>query len=139
LAARWKSTEPCGSLVVRVLCARQKEQAQARSCVSAGNCEKAQDETKVAAVTAAIRRRRSLVQPYRFGTGTGEFLICKRCGVYIGAIDEAASGTRSVININCLEDRAAFTQQPIPVNRDGEAAGDRLAAARSTFVDGEIH
>src|SRR3954469_18888144 len=24
----------------------------------------------------------SLVQPYRFGTGTAEFLICCRCGVY---------------------------------------------------------
>jgi hypothetical protein len=27
----------------------------------------------------------SLVKPYRFGTGTAEFLICRRCGVYIGA------------------------------------------------------
>jgi hypothetical protein len=81
----------------------------------------------------------SLVQPYRFGTGTAEFLICKRCGVYIGAIDEAASGTRSVININCLEDRAAFTQQPIPVNRDGEAAGDRLARRAANWTPATIH
>jgi hypothetical protein len=34
----------------------------------------------------------SLVQSYRFGTGTAEFLICKRCRVYIGAIGETASG-----------------------------------------------
>ena len=81
----------------------------------------------------------SLVQPYRFGTGTAEFLICKRCGVYIGAIDEAASGTRSVININFLEDRAAFTQQPIPVNRDGEAAGDRLARRAANWTPATIH
>jgi len=54
----------------------------------------------------------SLVERYRFGTGTAEFLICKRCGVYIGAIGQTASGTRGVINTNCLDDRVAFTKQP---------------------------
>ena len=37
----------------------------------------------------------SLVEFYRFGTGTAEFLICKRCGVYIGAVGETASGARA--------------------------------------------
>ena len=55
----------------------------------------------------------SLVEPYRFGTGTAEFLICKRCGVYVGAIGETAAGIRAVINTNCLDSRAAFTQQAI--------------------------
>ena len=30
----------------------------------------------------------SLVQLYRFGTGTAEFMICRNCGLYIGAIGE---------------------------------------------------
>ena len=56
----------------------------------------------------------SLVERYPFGTGTAEFLICRRCGVYIGAIGETAADTRAVINTNCLEDRAAFTRHPHP-------------------------
>src|SRR6202035_3121097 len=49
----------------------------------------------------------SLVEPYRFASSTAEFLICRRCGVYIGAVSETEAGTRAVINIICLDDRAA--------------------------------
>ena len=51
----------------------------------------------------------SVVERYRFGTGTAEFLICKRCGVYIGAIGETASGTRAVTNISTTLPREART------------------------------
>jgi len=81
----------------------------------------------------------SLVESYRFGTGTAEFLICKRCGVYIGAIGETASGPRAVINTNCLEDRAAFTQQPSPVDHDGEATTDRVARRAANWTPATIH
>jgi len=81
----------------------------------------------------------SLVQPYRFGTGTAELLICKRCGVYVGAIGETASGTRAVVNTNCLDDRAAFTRQPDPVDHDGEATGDRLARRAANWTPATIH
>jgi hypothetical protein len=81
----------------------------------------------------------SLVEFYRFGTGTAEFLICKRCGVYVGAIGESASGTRAVINTNCLEDRTAFTQQTQPVDHDGEAIGDRLARRAVNWTPATIH
>jgi hypothetical protein len=79
------------------------------------------------------------VVSHRFGTGTAEFLICKHCGVYIGALGETVSGTRAVINTNCLEDRAAFTQQPIPVDHDGEAIGDRLARRAANWTPATIH
>jgi hypothetical protein len=81
----------------------------------------------------------SLVERYRFGTGTAEFLICKRCGVYIGTIGETASGFRGVINTNCLDDRVAFTKQPDPVDHDGEAIGARLARRAANWMPVTIH
>ena len=81
----------------------------------------------------------SLVERYRFGTGTAEFLICRRCGVYVGAVSETASGGRAVINTNCLDDRAAFTQQPKPVDHDGEATPDRLARRAANWTPATIH
>jgi hypothetical protein len=66
----------------------------------------------------------SLVERYRFGTGTAEFLICKRC---------------AVINTNCLDDRAAFTRQPDPVDHDGEATGDRLARRAANWTPASLH
>jgi hypothetical protein len=55
-----------------------------------------------------------LVELYRFGSGTAEFFICRRCGVYIGAVCETAAGARAIINTNSLDDRAAFTGRPPP-------------------------
>jgi hypothetical protein len=81
----------------------------------------------------------SLVELYRFGTGTAEFLICRRCGVYIGAIGESASGTRAVINTNCLDDRAAFVQAPAPTDHDGETTDDRLARRAANWTPATLH
>jgi len=81
----------------------------------------------------------SLVEPYRFGSGTAEFLICRRCGIYIGAICETPAGTRAVINTNCLDDRAAFTRKPVPVDHDGEAIEDRLARRAANWTPATVH
>jgi len=81
----------------------------------------------------------SLVEPYRFGSRTAEFLICRRCGVYIGALGETAAGIRAVINTNCLGDRAAFTGQLHPVSHDGEGTEDRLARRAANWTPATIH
>jgi hypothetical protein len=81
----------------------------------------------------------ALVEPYRFGSGTAEFLICRRCGVYIGAVSETAAGTRAVINTTCLEDRAAFIGQPNPTDHDGEEIEDRLARRAAIWTPATIH
>jgi hypothetical protein len=81
----------------------------------------------------------SLVEHYRFGSGTAEFLICKRCGVYIGAIGETASGTCAVINTTCLDDRAAFSGEPDPTDHDGETTEDRLARRAANWTPATLH
>src|ERR687884_597582 len=47
----------------------------------------------------------SLVERYRFGSGTADFLICRRCGVYVGAVCDTSAGVRGTINTNFLDDR----------------------------------
>lgn len=81
----------------------------------------------------------SLVGAYRFGSGTAEFLICRHCGVYIGAVSETAAGTCAVININCLDGRAAFTRQPVAVDHDGEATDERLARRAANWTPATLH
>jgi len=81
----------------------------------------------------------SLVQLYRFGTRTAEFIICSRCGVYIGAMGDTASGKRAVINITCLDDRALFTREPAPTDHDGETAEQRPARRAANWTPLTIH
>ena len=68
----------------------------------------------------------SLVERYQFGSGTADYLLCRRCGVYVGAVCNTSSGLRAVVNVNCLDDRAAFSQSPAAPNYDGEGIDARL-------------
>jgi hypothetical protein len=76
----------------------------------------------------------TLVERYRFGSGTADYLLCRRCGVYVGAVCETGSGLRAVLNVNCLDDRAAFTQPPAAPDYDGEAAQERLARRANNWM-----
>ena len=40
---------------------------------------------------------------YRFDTGTADFLICGRCGVYVGAQTEEAGRYYAIANLRTLE------------------------------------
>ena len=53
----------------------------------------------------------SLVELYRFGTRTADFVICRHCGVFIAAISDLSVKPHAVVNVNCLDDRALFTAE----------------------------
>jgi hypothetical protein len=76
----------------------------------------------------------SLVEPYRFGSRTADYMICRRCGIYVAAVCETAAGTRAVVNINCLNDRAAFTQPSGTTNYDGETEAARLSRRATNWM-----
>ena len=79
------------------------------------------------------------VNRYRFGTRTADFLMCRGCGVYVGAVCETESGLRAVANVNCLNDRAMFTAAPSVVDYDGEENGDRLARRAKNWMPAVVH
>jgi hypothetical protein len=81
----------------------------------------------------------ALVQSYRFGTGTAEFIICRRCGVYIGALGETSAGMRMVVNTTCLDDRTAFIRDPAPTDHDRETTEDRLARRATNWTPATLH
>jgi len=116
----------CGNLSVTLRLDTPPAEVRLRACqcsfCRAHNTRTTSDPDGAAEIRA---KDWSLVQFYRFGTATADFLICRRCGVYIGAVAEAAAGKRAVINTNCLDDRTAFTAIPVPVNHNGEAAQQR--------------
>jgi hypothetical protein len=80
----------------------------------------------------------SLVENYRFGTRTCDFLIFRRCGVFIAAVTETAQGTRAVVNANCLADRERFTSDPIVHNFDGETSETRSARHAAHWMPATI-
>ena len=69
----------------------------------------------------------SQVEFYRFGSATADYILCRRCGIYIGAVCDTEAGTRAVINVNSLDDRVAFTAVPDSTDYNGETTEMRLA------------
>ena len=63
---------------------------------------------------------------YRFGLKTADYLVCSVCGVYLAAVCETPPGKVATINVNCLDDRAVFTREPIPADYEGETREGRL-------------
>ena len=77
----------------------------------------------------------SEVQRYRFGTGTIDFIICRRCGVFIAALSESST---AVVNVNCLADRDAFTSEPVVKDFAGETLEVRLARRAASWMPARI-
>ena len=68
----------------------------------------------------------SLWNKHRFGTATCDFMICKKCDGYLGAVGETPAGLKAVISIWCLETPDVFTKF-MPTDFEGEDVENRLA------------
>jgi len=56
------------------------------------------------------------LERYRFGLKTADFLLCHRCGVYVGAQINTAEGAFGVVNIRAMT--------PLPTELPAAAAAD---------------
>jgi hypothetical protein len=125
----------CGNISVQLSLSRAPDQMPLRSCscsfCRAHGTRTLSDRDGQAEITVADW---SLAEKYRFGSRTADYVLCRRCGVYVGAVCETNSGLRAVINTNCLDDRAAFTQTPVAPDYDGEATDVRLARRATNWM-----
>jgi hypothetical protein len=67
----------------------------------------------------------ALLLRYRFATRSADFLICRRCGVYVGALMEEGGAWFAIANLNTLEGREALAPAPQPMDYEGETEGAR--------------
>jgi hypothetical protein len=81
----------------------------------------------------------SLVENYRFGTRSCDFLICRRCGVFIAAVSETTAGIRAVVNVNCLSERERFTLAPVLHDFEDETIETRLSRRAANWMPAIVH
>jgi hypothetical protein len=68
-----------------------------------------------------------LLQRYRFGLGTADFLLCRCCGVYIGAAVESDFGIFGIINTHTLADPPVNLATAAPISYDAENTEGRVS------------
>ena len=76
---------------------------------------------------------RAQVTRYRFGLRTADFLICARCGIYVGATMRDGGAQVAIINANTLDEAAQLTQDAAPMDYDGEDAMQRGSRRRQRW------
>ena len=67
------------------------------------------------------------LQRYRFGLKTADFLLCRQCGAYLGAMIETPAGRFGIVNTRVLQPVPARLQPAEPATYDGEDAAGRIA------------
>jgi hypothetical protein len=67
------------------------------------------------------------LQRYQFGQRTADFLLCRSCGVYVGATMRSPNGGFGIINVRVLLALAGQLPEPKPMTYEAEGPGDRAA------------
>jgi hypothetical protein len=74
------------------------------------------------------------VSRYRWALATADFLVCRRCGVYVAAV--LADGAKSWATVNTLifDDQSAFRREAVSVSYEGESARDRIDRRKRSWT-----
>jgi len=72
-------------------------------------------------------KRREALQRYRFGLMTADFLLCRDCGIYLGAQIATARGAFGIINTLALVAQPEGLPAASEANYASETTGDRIA------------
>ncbi len=88
----------------------------------------ARDPNGTVAITARDPEQMTL---YRFGTKTTDFVLCGRCGVYVGAVLSHAGKKYATLNMRLS---SLDTSKAEPIVYDNEPAKDRVARRIELFT-----
>jgi hypothetical protein len=63
---------------------------------------------------------------YCFALETADFLVCRTCGVYVGAVIATQRGRFGIVNLNALAEAPPDLPPAVPVRYDDEVKSDRV-------------
>ena len=73
-----------------------------------------------------------------FGHQTAEFLICRRCGVYVAAVTAEPNPPRAILQVKILDAYHHFSEHAIPVDYADEGRVSRLERRREVWMPAVI-
>ena len=79
-----------------------------------------------------------LLNRYRFGLRTADFLLCRKCGVYIGALIETERGQFGIINTHALLNTPNSLAATAPVSYDTEDVARRVSRREKRWTPAKL-
>jgi hypothetical protein len=129
----------CGAIAIDYESALAPEETEVRACLCSF-CRKHGSRAvsdPQGRLTIAVHDE-SAVQRYRFGLATAEYLLCRRCGVYVAAVLAEGEKLYGIAIVNALDDAARFTQPPKPADYSAEDAAARRRRRRTRWTPTDI-
>ena len=71
---------------------------------------------------------------YRFGLKTADFLVCTKCGVYVGAVIDGPAGMFTTLNLNSMKTPVEGLPDAALVSYESEDTQDRIERRRSRWT-----
>jgi hypothetical protein len=129
----------CGNLALAFETRRRPGEIAVRACgCSFCRCHGVRAVSDPAERIEIVVHDPSQLSRYRFGPGTAQFLVCRTCGVYVGAVMAEAGSDYATLNINALRTPEVFTKVAVPVSYDRESAAQRRARRRSGWTPATV-
>jgi len=117
----------CGNLQITFRTERPLEDLQVRACqcsfCRAHGARALSDPKGRATIVVGDDSR---TNRYRFGLATADFVICKVCGIYVGAVMEHRGSTYCTLNVNVLRGDPFEGRTAQAVDYEGESAEARI-------------
>jgi len=129
----------CGNLSVRFETAKAPDELPLRSC-QCTFCTRHGARTTVdregrAAVSV---RDAAKLSRYAWGRHTAEFLVCRECGNYLGAVATIGGRRYMTMNVNLFEDVGRFPSGSEPVDYDSETVEGRNERRAANWTPVEV-
>ncbi len=128
----------CGALAVEFATALPIEQIEVRACqCSFCRAHGALSVTDPLGLLIFRANDSTRLMRYQFGLKLADFLLCSRCGTYVGAFMEEALRGYGVLNVCVLQERERFGA-PMLMRYDGETPENRLQRRRARWTPAQL-
>ncbi len=118
----------CGAIGFEYECAHPPEAWPIRACQCRFcRCHDALSTSLPDARLSFQAQNAEKLQRYRFGLNTADFLLCRECGVYLGAVIETPNGRYGIINTHALDPMPENIAASVPAHYDGEDTDARIS------------
>lgn len=131
----------CGNPSFRLLASRPPEDLPVRAC----GCRFCRRHGALSSADPDGRlsfaaRDPALLGRYRFGLATADFLVCRACGVYVGALMPDGEAALGLINVRACDEAHHFVQSPRDMDYGAEDEAGRRDRRRAgwTPADPEV-
>jgi hypothetical protein len=128
----------CGALQIRLESSKRPEEMRVGRC-ACSFCRRHGARTMGdPAGSVEFRGAAKDVSRYRFGLGITDYLLCVKCGTYVGAVMEDEGRSIGIVNVNALDIRDTFDPAPPLHHYDGEDAERRRARRRKFWMPATV-